>query len=328
MAVESKLLRFFKDWTLPIAMIFGIAVYLLFHFVEALRPVGQWYAPHNNDILPVGMFLVLFVTFCKVDFKKLLPVPWHLWEGVAQMLFVGAIMAVVLLCDLSVKWLIAMESVLVCVICPCATAAPVVTSKLHGRLEEMTAYTFLSNFYSALLIPLCFPLLPQGSGSHADMAFVPLFLEILWKVSMVLVGPMVAAFLVKHLLPSWQKRIVSVKDLSFYLWAATLALVSGTTAMNILDAGEHASVAFITAIALGGLVLCLLQFAMGRAIGAHFDRRVECGQGLFQKNTTFAIWSATVFLNPLASVGPGCYILWQNIINSVEIWHERKKAMP
>jgi hypothetical protein len=24
------------------------------------------------------------------------------------------------------------------------------------------------------------------------------------------------------------------------------------------------------------------------------------------------------------SVGPGCYILWQNVINSVEIWLSRK----
>jgi len=30
------------------------------------------------------------------------------------------------------------------------------------------------------------------------------------------------------------------------------------------------------------------------------------------------------FLNPLSSVGPGCYILWQNIINSIEIWQHRR----
>ncbi|MDD2603048.1 MAG: transporter, partial [Prevotella sp.] len=48
---------------------------------------------------------------------------------------------------------------------------------------------------------------------------------------------------------------------------------------------------------------------------------------LGQKNTSFAIWVATAFLNPLSSVGPGCYILWQNIINSVEIWIARKNEV-
>ncbi len=320
------LLRFFKDWTLPVAIVIGVSIYLLFHYVEVLQPVAQWYAPHNNAVLPDFMFLILFVTFCKVDFKKLLPVPWHLWVGVAQLLFVGAIMAVVLLFDLSLQWLIAVESVLVCVICPCASAAPVVTAKLNGRLEEMTAYTFLSNFYSALLIPLCFPLFPNADGSPADISFLPVFFKILWKVSVVLIGPMVAAFVVKHALPGLHRRIIAVKDLSYYLWAASLTVVSGTTAMNILDARHFTTTGFILAIGMGGLVLCILQFAMGRVIGAHFDRRVECGQGLFQKNTTFAIWAATAFLNPLASVGPGCYILWQNIINSIEIWQEEKKG--
>ena len=38
--------------------------------------------------------------------------------------------------------------------------------------------------------------------------------------------------------------------------------------------------------------------------------------GLGQKNTAFAIWIASAYLNPLSTVGPGCYILWQNIIDT------------
>ena len=34
---------------------------------------------------------------------------------------------------------------------------------------------------------------------------------------------------------------------------------------------------------------------------------------------------AYTYLNPRSSVGPGCYILWQNIINSIEIWQKRKE---
>ena len=35
------------------------------------------------------MFLVLFVTFCKVDFRRLRPVAWHWWLGAFQLLGVG-----------------------------------------------------------------------------------------------------------------------------------------------------------------------------------------------------------------------------------------------
>ena len=34
---------------------------------------------------------------------------------------------------------------------------------------------------------------------------------------------------------------------------------------------------------------------------------------LGQKNTVLAIWMAYTYLNPLSSVGPGSYVLWQNI---------------
>ena len=60
-------------------------------------------------------------------------------------------------------------------------------------------------------------------------------------------------------------------------------------------------------------------------IGHFFGRAQEAGQALGQKNTAFAIWLGITYLNPLSSVGPGCYILWQNIINSFEIWQERQK---
>ena len=32
------------------------------------------------------------------------------------------------------------------------------------------------------------------------------------------------------------------------------------------------------------------------------------------------------YLNPVASVGAGCYVLWQNIINSLELWEYRRKS--
>ena len=75
-----------------------------------------------------------------------------------------------------------------------------------------------------------------------------------------------------------------------------------------------------------GLLLCIMLFGAGRFIGHYFGATINAGQGLGQKNTAFAIWIASAYLNPLATVGPGCYILWQNIINSIEIWLCRREG--
>lgn len=323
----SKVIRFIRDWTLPVAMVTGASVYLLFHFVPFLKPIGSGYAPFNSHVLPDFMFLILYVTFCKVDFKKLRPVRWHLWISLQQIVFVAALLGVILGFHIGGAALVMLEAILVVIIAPCAAAAAVVTAKLGGSLEEMTTYTFISNFISALLIPLCFPMLPQTTEAAAHIAFFPLFLRILWQVSMVLVLPMVLAFLTKHLLKRFHQWIIGIHDLSYYLWGCSLVVVTGTTVMNITEAWEHTSVFFLAAIAAMGLILCIIQFATGRFIGHYFGKTVEAGQSLGQKNTAFAIWVATAFLNPLSSVGPGCYILWQNIINSVEIWSYRRRGL-
>ena len=115
---------------------------------------------------------------------------------------------------------------------------------------------------------------------------------------------------------------MGVKDLSFYMWGLSLAIVTGTTVKNIVHADT--TTRFLLLIAGMGLMLCLVQFAVGRYLGHFFHRTQEAGQALGQKNTNFAIWIAYTYLNPLASVGPGCYILWQNVINSLELWMHEK----
>ena len=124
------------------------------------------------------MFLILFVTFCKVNFRRLIPVKWHLWVSFFQVLFVFVIIAIILSFRLKGNSLILMEALLTCIIGPCASAAAVVTQKLGGNLEEMTTYTFLSNFITALLIPICFPLIEKTS----DITFMGAFLKILNQV--------------------------------------------------------------------------------------------------------------------------------------------------
>jgi len=312
-----NIIRFIKDWTLPIAMSLGAVVYLLFAFTPALDEASRFFDPIMQTILPLFMFLILFVTFCKVDFRKLRPVAWHFWIGVFQLLFIGILMAIIL--SSPTPSLILLEAILMCVISPCATAAAVVTQKLGGSLEQMTTYTFLSNFITVLMVPICFPLIEPT----ADITFWAAFLKILHEVFIVLIVPMLLAYIVKHFMKRLHARIIAVRDLSYYLWACSLLIVTGTTVKNIVNA--QASIWMLLSIALLGLIVCIVQFAVGRFIGHYFNHIQEAGQALGQKNTAFAIWLSSVYLNPLSSVGPGCYILWQNIINSVEIWQKRKE---
>ena len=309
--------RFIKDWTLPVSMAVGSVLYLLFAYTPALEQAAVFFAPIFDAILPLFMFLILFVTFCKVDFHKLRPVMWHWWIGFFQVLFVIVIVGAIVVFQITGRNLILLEAILTCVIGPCAAAAAVVTQKLGGSLEEMTSYTFLSNFITALLIPICFPMIDKA----ANISFIAAFLKILYEVCVVLLVPMLLAYIVKHYLHRFHKMITSVKDLSYYMWGCSLMIVTGTTVKNICHADT--TTGFLFMIALLGLILCIIQFAVGRYIGHFFNHTVEAGQALGQKNTAFAIWIAYAFLNPLSSVGPGCYILWQNIINSIEIWRYR-----
>ena len=309
-----QFIRLLKDWTLPVAIATGCVVYMIFALVPQLDTFATCAAPVFDALLPMFMFLVLFVTFCKVDFRRLRPVAWHWWLGAFQVFGVAVVMAAVLAFSLKGNRLILAEALLTCIISPCASAAPVVTQKLGGNFEEMTTYTFLSNFITALMIPVCFPLLDGGREMH----FLAAFALILYKVFTVLVVPMLLAYVVKHHAKRLCRRIVSVKDLSYYLWGCSLLIVSGTTMKNIFHADT--TLCFLLLIAVGSLMLCIFQFACGRTIGRRFGETINAGQGLGQKNTAFAIWIACTYLSPLSAVGPGCYILWQNIINSIEIW--------
>ncbi len=192
----------------------------------------------------------------------------------------------------------------------------------HSHMHHRTMCgggSFLSNIITAIMIPVCFPLIDNS----VDNTFMTAFLKILHEVCIVLIVPMLLAYIVKHHFKRFHRWVISVKDLSYYMWGCSLMIVTGTTVKNIVHA--NTTLTFLFTIAFMGLILCIIQFAVGRFIGHYFDTTIESGQALGQKNTAFAIWIAYTYLNPLSSVGPGCYILWQNIINSIEIWMYGKR---
>ena len=325
MRTIDRAITFVKDWTLPVAIAVGSAAYLTFYWVPTLDTLGDRLVPVFDFIFPLSVFLTLLTTFCKVDFHQMRPHRWHVGVLVAQLLLVLAVCLVCWLLDGHAStspftdkllW----EAMLTCIIGPSASAAPVVVGKLGGNISTMTTYTLLSALASALLIPLVFPMLEQTV--HVD--FLSAFLIILHKVAIVLLLPLILGWLVQHYLPTVQRRIAAMPNLSFYCWSVSLAITTGITVKNIVH--SNAAVGLLVSIAVATLLLCFVQFVIGRTIGRHLGEEINAGQALFQKNTALSIWVAYMYLNPVSSIGAGCYVLWQNIINSVELWQKRREA--
>ena len=318
--MSSKgVIRFLKDWTLPVAIAVGTTVYLTFYFVPQLDNLGNRLGPVMDVIFPMMVFVTLFITFCKVDFHQMMPHRWHAGVLIAQLLLVAAtVTAILCLPDSSTSSKLLLEAVLTCIIGPSAAAAPVVTGKLGGNISTMTTYTILSSIVSAVLIPLVFPLLEQTV--HVEV--LTAFLIILQKVSIVLLLPLCLGWFVQHYWKQLCRLITSLPNLSFYTWAISLSITTGITVKNIVHSA--APLTLLLAIATATFVLCFVQFGIGRGIGRRLGEEVNAGQGLFQKNTALSIWVAYMYLNPVASIGAGCYVLWQNIINSLELWQFRR----
>ncbi|MCR4994515.1 MAG: transporter [Bacteroidales bacterium] len=315
------MLHFLKNWTLPVAITVGTVMYLLFAFTPSLAPASVVLGPFFDALLPITIFFTLFVTFSKVDFHLMRLGRWQ-WAVVAAQLAAVALLLMAIgyvesRFDVKVKLLF--EAVLICVIAPCASAAPVVTAKLDGDLTQMTTFVLFSSIVTSLLIPAVFPLIEP----HAGATFVSAFLIILRKLATVLLLPLVLGAIVRHWVKPLYSWFVRTPDLGFYCWSVSLSITSGITVKNIVH--SEAGIGLLIGIALLSLVTAVAQFRLGRAIGGAFREPICAGQAMFQKNTGLAIWIAYTYLTPIASIGAGCYVLWQNMINSYELWLHRKK---
>jgi BASS family bile acid:Na+ symporter len=249
------------------------------------------------------------------------PHRWHVGVLVAQLLLVAVNIVVIFMVEADVEQKLLWEALLTCIIGPAASASPVVTGKLGGNISTMSTYVLVSSLASALLIPLVFPMLEQT----VHVSFFSAFLIILQKVSIVLLLPLVLGWLMQHYVKGVCARIAAMPNLSFYCWAISLSITTGITVKNIVH--SEATLTLLLMIAVATFLLCWVQFGIGRLIGRHLGEEINAGQALFQKNTALSIWVAYMYLHPVASVGAGCYVLWQNIINSLELWQYRKKGI-
>ena len=308
---------FFKRFSLPVSLLVGVVSYLMFSQIEILEPIGDVAGPLFLDIMPVVLFTILYVTFCKIQIKEMKPRTWHfILQGIRIALSGFFVWLITLTSDADVKLLL--EGMFICIICPTAAAAPVVTEKLGGSIGSLTIYTIIANVVTSVIIPLFFPMVEKS----ADIEFFAAVLMVLKNVTVVLVVPLVLALTSRKVIPSFTSWLAKKKDLGFYLWCINLAIVSGVTMRNILlsTVSGHTLVLLI----ILPLFVTIALFAIGKAVGRPFGDSISAGQALGQKNTVVGIWLTISFLNPLAAVATGAYVLWQNMVNAWQLWYKDK----
>lgn len=313
-----KVFSFFRKFALPCSLVLGALGYLIFANVPFLQPLGDAVGPRLVELMPVVLFALLYVTFCKIEIKEMKPKAWHF---VLQLIRTSlALLMVIAICLFGKNYetKVILEGAFICFICPTAAAVAVVTEKLGGSIGSLTTYTVIANIFTMIIIPSLFPMVEKG----ADVSFLYMSMMVFRNVTTVLVVPLLLALLSRKFLPRFVDKVKSVKDLGFYMWCFNLTILMGETVRNIL----HATVSgWILALLLFvPLLVCLIQFAIGKAVGRHWDASISGGQALGQKNTIVGIWLTLTFLNPLAAVASGAYVVWQNLVNGWQLWYKEK----
>lgn len=295
-------------------MLVGSVCYVIFTRCEWAQPLKPGIVSCIPYLLPVLIFLMLFLAYCKIDPRELRPRRWHLILVIIQ-LAETLLAAWWCIAYHDSEWLPLAESLLAVFVAPMAAVGAVVTQKIGGNPATATTYTVISSLFTALVVPTVYPLVEPGMG----ITFFELFCKILSRVFPTIIFPLFLALLLRRYVPSVHQWVCrEAKDKSFYLWAVC-TMVNTAQIIRCIVASEGTMNILWSIVIIVGLVVGL-QFWAGKQIGSHYDDRIAAGQGLAQKNTVLSIWIAMTFLSPTAAIGPGVCLLWQNIINSWQIY--------
>ena len=209
-----------------------------------------------------------------------------------------------------------LECAMLCMICPTASAAGVITDRLGGNLAGTVTYLVLINVAGTFLIPLIIPLV----NPSATLGFWAYVGHIALKVFPVLILPGLMAWLVRYTTHGLQRKLMRWAANSFYVWGVglTLAMVLSTRALLLSGLGLWA----VAGIVLVSVLCCFVQFIAGRRMGRDKVENLTAGQALGQKNTGFLIWLGYNHLTPVTSVAGGLYAIWQNLFNSWELYQK------
>ena len=285
---------------LPISMVGGVILHEYMDYVS-------W-------ISPFLIFCMLTITFTKLNIKELQITKFHWSLLVVQ--FIGCWLVYYALYFLNP---VVAEGAFLCVFISTATAAPVITGMLGGSVSRLATYSLMSNMVFAVTAPIFL----SWIAVDRSIEFMDSFTRIGTQVVPMLVIPLLLALLMKKYLPKVHGILSSHQTVSFWMWAVALFIVMGNAVSFIMKQSID-ELGVMICLALVSLVVCCLQFWVGRKIGARFGDKIAGAQGLGQKNTILALWLSLTYLNPIISIAPASYIAWQNIINSTQLYLKSK----
>ena len=292
----------YRSYVLPVAILLGV----LFHGVSV----------HLSFLVPWLIFAILTLNFVTVDLRHLRFSTLHFWLILFQLtVSIGLYLLVrVLSCNETLA-----QGFLMSVLCPVASSVVVISSMLGADRMTTTAYTMLCNIVISVAAPLYFTLI----GVHPELTFWPSLLMILKRITPTLALPFFTVLALQALAPKANDWLCRYRNVSFYLWAFALFITLGRTIDYIFLQGrgnEH----IILLSGVFSILMCAVQFGLGKWLGHHYGDTVAGGQLLGQKNPAKGIWMANTYLQPLSSVFLAFYIIWQNLFNSLQLWwHDR-----
>lgn len=291
-----------KPWMLPIAMTAGIIFHSSIHYIAFLTPYL--------------IFVMLLITFCRID-------PRHIRVSGMSAKLLAFQLFVALGCYLALKPFneVVAQGLFICIFCPTATAAPVVTAMLGGSLPKLVSFSLISNLTVAVTAPLAFTMM-----GNSDVEFFEATATIATRIAPLIILPLVVALAMRSFTPKIHRTLAEHQSLSFYVWAVSLLIVVGNSVSFIMKEPADALPSILW-LAGAAALACAMQFIAGSIIGIRSGDRISGAQGLGQKNTVLAIWMAMTYLNPLSSVAPAAYVAWQNTVNSLQLYFRQRRLL-
>ena len=299
MHIEFHFRQSLKSWVLPMSMLGGI---LLHDYIDKL-----------SAITPYLIFTMLTITYTRLEIKEFRVTAFQ-WALLSIQLLGGTASYIALLpIDNNMA-----AGAFICFFMPTATAAPVITGMLGGSITKIATYSLLCNMVVAISAP---SFLALANGGNVD--FISSFTTICSEVVPLLLIPLAVAIMLKYFAPRAHSAIANHQAISFWIWAASLFIVMGQAVSHMIKQPleEFPDMIWLSIIAL---CVCCIQFYTGRKIGKRYGDKISGAQGLGQKNTILGLWMTLTYLNPIVSVAPAAYIVWQNAINSWQLYKKTK----
>jgi len=312
----NKAAQLLRDWMLPGAIVLGIGLYLLYQGIPALHQWGRELGTFASEGQRLVIALLLFFQFVKISPHDMRLQSWH-WKALAIQTGAFFVLAAGVAAVSPGPGRMLLECAMLCMICPTASAAGVITDRLGGNLASTVTYLVMINVAATFLIPLVIPLVNPSS----TMGFWTYVGHLAMKVFPVLILPGLLAWLIRYTTHRLQRTLMRWSSYAFYIWGVglTLAMVLATRALLQSRLGGWA----IAGIVAVSVLCCFIQFFAGRRAGGSAVLSLTAGQALGQKNTGFLIWLGYNYMTPVTSVAGGLYAIWQNLFNSWELYRKQ-----